>query len=172
MDHGTLTDNNGAQADFRHVIIVLTTNAGAHEMSRRSIGFNHEHHVSESNEAINRMFPPEFRNRLDRIIQFEHLSMDIVASVVDKFLVELQAQLDEKGVVIDVSDNARIWLSEKGYDITMGARPMARLIQQELKLPLAEQILFGELSHGGHVHVDVKNDKVTLEYVKEEAVAD
>lgn len=172
MDHGTLTDNNGAQADFRHVIIILTTNAGAQEMSRRSIGFNSDYHVSESNEAINRLFPPEFRNRLDRIIQFEHLSQDIVANVLDKFLVEMQAQLDEKGVVLDVSDNARIWLSEKGYDITMGARPMARLIQQELKLPLAEQILFGELSHGGHVHVDVRNDKITLEFVKEEVVAE
>jgi ATP-dependent Clp protease ATP-binding subunit ClpA len=171
MDHGTLTDNNGSQADFRHVIIVLTTNAGAQEMSRRAIGFNSEYHFSESNEAINRLFPPEFRNRLDRIIQFEHLSHDVVANVVDKFLVEMQAQLDEKGVVLDVSENARVWLCEKGYDVTMGARPMARLIQQELKLPLAEQILFGELSHGGHVHVDIKNDSLTFEYVKEEVVA-
>lgn len=170
MDNGTLTDNNGAQADFRHVIIVLTTNAGASEMSRRAIGFNSDIHFTESTEAINRVFPPEFRNRLDRIIHFEHLSQDIVANVVDKFLVETQAQLDEKGVVLDVSDNARLWLCEKGYDKTMGARPMARLIQQELKLPLAEQILFGELSHGGHVHVDIKDDKIVLEYVKVEAV--
>ncbi len=169
MDHGTLTDNNGAQADFRHVIIVLTTNAGAQEMSRRAIGFNSEYNFSEGNEAINRLFPPEFRNRLDRIIQFEHLPKEVVISVVDKFLVEMQAQLDEKGVVIDVSDEARLWLSDKGYDVTMGARPMARLIQQELKLPLAEQILFGELSHGGHVHVDIQHDKIVLEYVKEEA---
>jgi len=167
MDHGTLTDNNGSQADFRHVIIVLTTNAGASEMTRRGIGFQSGYHPSESFEAISRAFPPEFRNRLDKIIQFEHLSPDVVLHVVDKFLVEMQAQLDQKGVVLDVSEAAHLWLAEKGYDMAMGARPMARLIQQELKLPLAEQILFGELSQGGHVYVDIKDDKITMEYVKE-----
>lgn len=167
MDNGTLTDNNGSKADFRHVIIVMTTNAGAEEMTKRSIGFMDSFTGSENVEAINRMFPPEFRNRLDKIIHFTHLNQAVVANVVDKFLVELQAQLDEKGVTLDVDQEARIWLCEKGYDVAMGARPMARLIQQELKLPLADQILFGDLSQGGHVSVTRKGEKLVIECEKE-----
>ncbi len=171
MDHGSLTDNNGSQADFRHIIIVMTTNAGAEELSKRGIGFTTEYHPSQSDEAINRMFPPEFRNRIDRIIHFDPLTKDTVVNVVDKFLVELQTQLDEKGVAIEVDQDARAWLAEKGYDSKMGARPMARLIQQELKLPLAEQILFGDLHQGGSVHVTLNKenkDKLHIEYIKVE----
>lgn len=154
MDHGTLTDNNGRKADFRNVILVMTTNAGAESMSRSSIGFTQQDHTSDGMEAIKRLFTPEFRNRLDAVIQFKPLDMDIIKGVVDKFLTELQAQLDDKRVTLDVDDKARAWLAAKGYDKDMGARPMGRLIQEVLKRPLAEKILFGELSeNGGTVHV-------------------
>ena len=154
MDHGTLTDNNGRKADFRNVILVMTTNAGAEAVSRSSIGFTKQDHSTDGMEAIKRMFTPEFRNRLDAVIQFENLDMGIIKGVVDKFLTELQAQLDDKRVMLDVDDSARTWLAEKGYDKDMGARPMNRLIQEKLKRPLAEKILFGELSEsGGTVHI-------------------
>ncbi|MGB1062355.1 MAG: AAA family ATPase, partial [Ketobacter sp.] len=154
MDHGTLTDNNGRKADFRNVILVMTTNAGAEAVSRSSIGFTQQDHSTDGMEAIKRMFTPEFRNRLDAVIQFENLDMSIIKGVVDKFLTELQAQLDDKRVMLDVDDSARTWLAEKGYDKDMGARPMNRLIQEKLKRPLAEKILFGELSEsGGTVHI-------------------
>lgn len=149
MDNGTLTDNNGRKADFRNVIMVMTTNAGAEQMSRASIGFSHQDHSSDGMEAIKRMFTPEFRNRLDGIIQFKSLSPKVIAGVVDKFLTELQVQLDDKNVVIHVDEDARNWFAEKGYDETMGARPMKRLIQDQLKKPLAEMILFGDLAEGG-----------------------
>ncbi|ANG63151.1 ATP-dependent Clp protease ATP-binding subunit ClpA [Marinobacterium aestuarii] len=159
MDNGTLTDNNGRKADFRNVIMVMTTNAGAEAMSRPSIGFTHQNHASDGMAAIVRMFSPEFRNRLDGIIQFKSLSPDIIRGVVDKFLTELQAQLDEKKVVLHVDDAACAWLAEKGYDDTMGARPMKRLIQEQLKKPLAEMILFGELAEeGGTVEISVGDD--------------
>jgi ATP-dependent Clp protease ATP-binding subunit ClpA len=159
MDNGTLTDNNGRKADFRNVIMVMTTNAGAEAMSRPSIGFTHQNHASDGMAAIRRMFSPEFRNRLDGIIQFKSLSPDIIRGVVDKFLTELQAQLDEKKVVLHVDDAACTWLAEKGYDDTMGARPMKRLIQEQLKKPLAEMILFGELAEeGGTVEISVGDD--------------
>ncbi|HCB40198.1 MAG TPA: ATP-dependent Clp protease ATP-binding subunit ClpA, partial [Gammaproteobacteria bacterium] len=154
MDHGTLTDNNGRKADFRNVILVMTTNAGAEAVSRSSIGFTQQDHSTDGMEAIKRMFTPEFRNRLDAVIQFENLDMSIIKGVVDKFLTELQAQLDDKRVMLGVDDSARTWLAEKGYDKDMGARPMNRLIQEKLKRPLAEKILFGELSEsGGTVHI-------------------
>ncbi len=172
MDHGSLTDNNGAKADFRHVIVVMTTNAGAEELSKRGIGFTTEYHSSESDEAINRTFPPEFRNRIDRIIHFDPLTQDTVMNVVDKFLVELQTQLDEKGVALEVDHAARKWLAETGYDAAMGARPMARLIQHELKLPLAEQILFGDLHQGGSVNVSLADGKIKIDYVKEELLTE
>jgi ATP-dependent Clp protease ATP-binding subunit ClpA len=149
MDNGTLTDNNGRKADFRNVIMVMTTNAGAEQMSRASIGFSHQDHSTDGMEAIKRMFTPEFRNRLDGIIQFKSLSPKVIAGVVDKFLTELQVQLDDKNVVIHVDEDARSWFADKGYDETMGARPMKRLIQDQLKKPLAEMILFGDLAEGG-----------------------
>jgi ATP-dependent Clp protease ATP-binding subunit ClpA len=163
MDHGTLTDNNGRKADFRHVILVLTTNAGAEIASRASIGFTQQDHSTDAMEVMKRLFTPEFRNRLDAIIPFNALDMTVIANVVDKFLVELQAQLDDKHVVIEVDDLARTWLAQKGYDKQMGARPMARVIQENLKKPLAEKILFGELVSGGHVHITVEGDSIVLQ---------
>ncbi len=172
MDHGTLTDNNGRKADFRHVILVMTTNAGAESMARRSIGFNEQDHSTDGMEVISKTFTPEFRNRLDGIIQFADLQKDTITHVVDKFLTELQAQLDEKHVVLHVDDAAKLWLAEKGYDVTMGARPMARLIQDKIKRPLAEQILFGRLSeHGGDVFIQLKDDELTFDYEDEPAEA-
>ncbi|MGH1438672.1 MAG: ATP-dependent Clp protease ATP-binding subunit ClpA [Cellvibrionaceae bacterium] len=162
MDHGTLTDNNGRKADFRNTVIIMTTNAGAEEMSRASIGFTRQDHSTDGMEALKKVFTPEFRNRLDSIIQFSALSLEVVKTVVDKFLVQLQSQLDEKRVVLDIDDEAREWLAEHGYDVKMGARPMARLIQEKLKKPLAEMVLFGELSNGGVVHVSVENDDIAL----------
>ncbi len=159
MDHGTLTDNNGRRADFRNVILLMTTNAGASEMSRTSIGFTKQDHSSDGMEAIRRMFSPEFRNRLDAIIPFAPLSPQLIVSVVDKFLVELQAQLDDKKVFIEVDEAARAWLAEHGYDEKMGARPMHRLIQEQIKKPLAEEVLFGALAaNGGEVKVSVDAD--------------
>jgi ATP-dependent Clp protease ATP-binding subunit ClpA len=167
MDNGSLTDNNGRKADFRNVILVMTTNAGAEAMSRPSIGFTHQDHSTDGMEAIKRLFTPEFRNRLDAVIQFKPLSTDIIIGVVDKFLTELQAQLDEKKVVLTVDDEARAWLASHGYDEKMGARPMKRLIQEKLKKPLAEMILFGDLANeGGEVHISVdEKDELALETI-------
>ncbi len=154
MDHGTLTDNNGRKADFRNIILVMTTNAGAEDMSRASIGFTKQDHTTDGMEAIKKMFTPEFRNRLDAVVQFGALSLDVIKTVADKFLVELQTQLDDKRVQLDVSDEVREWLAVNGYDEKMGARPMARLIQEKLKKPLAEEVLFGDLADkGGRVEV-------------------
>lgn len=164
FDHGTLTDNNGRKADFRNVIIIMTTNAGAQEMSRSSIGFQTQDHTTDGMEVIKKMFTPEFRNRLDAIIQFGALSKEVIKTVVDKFLVEIQVQLDSKKVQLDVSDEAREWLAENGYDEKMGARPMQRLIQNRIKKELAEDILFGRLSDGGGVvHVTVEDGDLSLE---------
>jgi ATP-dependent Clp protease ATP-binding subunit ClpA len=164
MDHGTLTDNNGRKADFRNVVLIMTTNAGAESLSRKSIGFTEQDHTSDGMEAVNRMFTPEFRNRLDSIVQFGPLPESVVLTVVDKFLVELQSQLDDKKVVLEASEEARKWLVEKGYDKHMGARPMARIIQEHIKKPLAELVLFGDLaSHGGVVHVSVEGDELKLD---------
>jgi len=164
MDHGTLTDNNGRKADFRHVIIVMTTNAGAFEMSRPSIGFTHSDNTSDGMEAIKRLFAPEFRNRLDGIIQFGGLDTRTIQRVVDKILVEVEAQLESKGVQLHIDDAAREWLSKKGYDPKMGARPMARLIQDSIKRPLAEDLLFGSLVKGGHAYVSLgKDDQLKVE---------
>ena len=163
MDHGTLTDNNGRAADFRNVVMIMTTNAGAQQMSRASIGFKTQDHASDGMEVLKKMFTPEFRNRLDAIIQFGALDENVIKTVVDKFLVEVQVQLDAKKVSLEVTDEARIWLAEHGYDKTMGARPMQRLIQSRIKKELAEDILFGRLSGGGVVHVLVKDDDLVLE---------
>jgi ATP-dependent Clp protease ATP-binding subunit ClpA len=163
MDHGTLTDNNGRQADFRNVILVMTTNAGAELMSRASIGFTSQDNSSDGMEAIRRSFSPEFRNRLDAIIQFNPLGPDVVLRVVDKFIKELAAQLAEKRVTLEVCDEARLWIAEKGYDPKMGARPMARVIQEHIKRPLAENLLFGELAGGGHVLIKLEDDALAFE---------
>ncbi len=163
MDHGTLTDNNGRKADFRNVILIMTSNAGAEEMSRRSMGFATQDHTTDGMEKIRKMFTPEFRNRLDAIVQFNALNKEIISGVVDKFLTELQAQLDEKKVQMEVDELAREWLALNGYDENMGARPMARLIQEKLKRPLAEMLLFGALSDGGVVNVTVENEELVLQ---------
>ncbi|WP_374323067.1 ATP-dependent Clp protease ATP-binding subunit ClpA [Aquipseudomonas alcaligenes] len=165
MDHGTLTDNNGRKADFRNVILIMTTNAGAETAARASIGFTQQDHSSDAMEVIKKSFTPEFRNRLDTIIQFGRLSHETIKSIVDKFLTELQAQLEDKRVQLDVTDAARGWLAERGYDVQMGARPMARLIQDKIKRPLAEEILFGELAeHGGVVHIDLEGGELHFEF--------
>jgi ATP-dependent Clp protease ATP-binding subunit ClpA len=171
MDHGTLTDNNGRKADFRNVILVMTTNAGAEESSRRSIGLVEHNHTIDAMEVIRKMFTPEFRNRLDAIIPFAALGLVEIARVVDKFLVQLEEQLAAKGVVLDIDEDARAWLGTRGYDPKMGARPMARTIQDALKRPLAEELLFGKLAQGGSVHVSVKDDKLVFEMESKEKVA-
>ena len=158
MDHGTLTDNNGRKADFRNIVIVMTTNAGAQEMSRASIGFTHQDHSSDGMAIIKKSFSPEFRNRLDAIIQFASLDERSVARVVDKLVVELEAKLSSNHVTLELDDAARKWIAERGYDPKMGARPMARIIQEHIKRPLAEELLFGALSGGGHVRVEVGED--------------
>ena len=163
MDHGTLTDNNGRKADFRNVILIMTTNAGAELMSRSSIGFATQDHRTDGMEAIKKMFTPEFRNRLDSIVQFGELSMDVITTVVDKFLVQLQAQLDSKKVFLEIDDTARQWLAENGYDVKMGARPMERLLQEKIKKPLAEEVLFGSLSEkGGTAYVSVEEGELIV----------
>lgn len=171
MDHGTLTDNNGRKTDFRHVVLVMTTNIGAESISRSSIGFTLQDHSGDNTEAMKRAFSPEFRNRLDAVIQFKSLQNNVVDSVVDKFLTELQAQLDDKKVVLEVEEDARLWLAERGYDRLMGARPMQRLIQDELKKPLAEKILFGDLENGGTVKVTVGENEagLVLEVMEDQA---
>ncbi len=162
MDHGTLTDNNGRKADFRHVIIIMTTNAGAQEMNRPSIGFTHADHATDGMEAVRRLFSPEFRNRIDAIIQFAALDPTTIERVVDKLIVEIEAQLEQKGVNLTLDDAARRWIAVKGYDPKMGARPMARVIQEFIKRPLAEELLFGRLVGGGNVRVTVAEDDSKL----------
>ncbi len=162
MDHGTLTDSNGHKVDFRHVILVMTTNAGAELMERSSMGFTTQDHSSDSMSAIKKVFSPEFRNRLDAIIQFQPLSPDVIQHVVDKLLMELEVQLQEKKVSVFFDKSARLWLASHGYDRQMGARPMARLIQEKIKKPLAEELLFGRLSNGGRVSVTAVNNELSL----------
>jgi ATP-dependent Clp protease ATP-binding subunit ClpA len=158
MDHGTLTDNNGRKADFRNIVIVMTTNAGAQEMSRASIGFTQQDHSSDAMAIIKKSFSPEFRNRLDAIIQFASLDPHSIARVVDKLVVELEAKLGTNNVTLELDDAARNWIAERGYDPKMGARPMARIIQEHIKRPLAEELLFGSLADGGHVRICVGED--------------
>ena len=164
MDNGTLTDNNGRKADFRNVVLVMTTNAGVQETQRKSIGFKQQDNSIDALGEIKKVFSPEFRNRLDNIIWFNHLTPEIIHQVVDKFIVQLQAQLDAKGVSMEVSAEARNWLAEKGYDQAMGARPMSRVIQDNLKKPLANELLFGSLTHGGVVKVGVDTEGNVLTY--------
>jgi len=164
MDHGKLTDNNGRSADFRHVIVIMTSNAGAFEMQQNAIGFNPQSSEGRDEEAIKRLFTPEFRNRLDAVIPFSALDKDTILHVTDKFLIELEMQLLEKKVELEVCDAARIWLAKHGHDVQMGARPMSRLIQNEIKKPLADAILFGALQKGGKALIALEDDKIKIEY--------
>lgn len=163
MDHGTLTDNNGRKADFRNVVLVMTTNAGAEEMGRPSIGFTTQDHSTDGMEAIRRFFTPEFRNRLDAIVQFNPLDPVVMTRVVDKFIFELEAQLHEQHINLNIDDSARLWLSEHGYDPKMGARPMARTIQQHIKKPLADELLFGRLKDGGDLLIRAENGELVFD---------
>ncbi len=169
MDHGTLTDNNGRKADFRNIVLVMTTNCGAEQMSRPSIGFTQQDHTGDSLEVIKRTFTPEFRNRLDAIVEFGALDEKTIGHVVDKFIIELEGQLEEKRVTIDVDEDARRWLAENGFDPKMGARPMARVIQENIKRPLAEELLFGRLVGGGTVRIGVENGALSFGFEPIEA---
>ena len=163
MDRGALTDTNGREANFKNVIVVMTTNAGAQQAARRTIGFVEQNHATDAMEVIRRAFSPEFRNRLDAVIQFNALDFEHILRVVDKFLIELEMQLQEKHVSLTVDADARRWLAEHGFDPQMGARPMARVIQENVKRALADELLFGKLSTGGKVKLVVKDDKLAVE---------
>jgi ATP-dependent Clp protease ATP-binding subunit ClpA len=169
MDHGKLTDHNGKSVDFRNVILIMTTNAGAADLAKPSIGFGKSIKDTDDQEAINRLFAPEFRNRLDAIVQFASLPPEIVNHVVQKFVLQLEAQLADRGVTFDLTPEAIRWLAEKGYDERMGARPLARVIQEHIKQPLADEVLFGKLKKGGTVKVTVNHDGSELNL---EAIAD
>jgi ATP-dependent Clp protease ATP-binding subunit ClpA len=164
MDHATLTDNNGRKADFRNVILIMTSNAGAQEMSAAPVGFGARTNVGKDKQVLERLFNPEFRNRLDAMITFQPLDEAAVRRVVDKFIIELDLQLNEKNVFLQISDRARSWLARRGYDAVFGARPMARLIQSEVKRPLADEILFGQLAGGGTVEIDESDDALVFHY--------
>ena len=169
MDYGKLTDNNGKTIDFRNVILIMTTNAGAAELARTGIGFGARLREGDDQEAINRLFTPEFRNRLDAIIGFKGLTLETVGRVVDKFVIQLEAQLEDRGVSIELSPEARHWLAHKGYDPAMGARPLARVIQEHVKKPLAEELLFGKLAKGGAVRLTLKDNRLVFEYASNAA---
>jgi ATP-dependent Clp protease ATP-binding subunit ClpA len=163
MDRGALTDTNGREANFKNVIVVMTTNIGAQAAARRTIGFIEQNHTTDAMEALKRAFTPEFRNRLDAIVQFNALDFEHILRVVDKFLIELEAQLQEKHVALHVDADARRWLAEHGFDPQMGARPMARVIQENVKRLLADELLFGKLAEGGKVVLSLKEDKLAVE---------
>jgi ATP-dependent Clp protease ATP-binding subunit ClpA len=168
MDHGKLTDHNGKSVDFRNVILIMTTNAGAADLAKEAIGFGRTERTGDDTEAINRMFTPEFRNRLDAIIPFAGLSPEIIARVVEKFIMQLEVQLEDRNVTIELTDAARGWLGGKGYDKHYGARPLARMIQEHIKKPLAEELLFGALVKGGLVKIGLRDGKLTFKYGVEE----
>jgi ATP-dependent Clp protease ATP-binding subunit ClpA len=163
MDRGVLTDTNGREANFKNVILVMTTNAGAAQAARRSIGFTTQDHSTDAMEVIRRGFSPEFRNRLDAVVQFQALGMEHILRVVDKFLIELEAQLHEKGVTLSATPAAREWLAQHGFDPLMGARPMARVIQDKVKRPLADELLFGKLIGGGRVGIDARDGELVVD---------
>src|SRR5690606_17444435 len=163
MDHGKLTDHNGRQVDFRNVILVMTSNAGASDAAKHAIGFGRDKREGEDTAAIERLFTPEFRNRLDAVIRFAALPREVVMRVVEKFVLQLEIQLIDRDVHIDLTPEAAAWLAEKGYDEAMGARPLGRVIQENIKKPLAEELLFGRLTKGGAVRVRVEEDKIVLD---------
>jgi len=164
MDHGKLTDHNGRQVDFRNVVLIMTTNAGASDAAKAAIGFGREKRTGEDTAAIERTFTPEFRNRLDAVVSFASLGKEVIHRVVEKFVMQLEAQLLDRGVHIDLSPEAADWLGDKGYDDKMGARPLGRVIQEHIKKPLAEELLFGKLVKGGIVHIGVKDGAILLTY--------
>ena len=172
MDHGTLTDNNGRKADFRNVIIVMTTNAGATDAARNSLGFTKQDNSTDDTKAIKKLFTPEFRNRLDSVVRFSALSKEVISKVVDKELLEVERQLLEKEVQMQVDEAARKWIADNGYDESMGARPLGRLIQEEIKRGLADELLFGKLQHGGQVNISVKGQKLDFEIIAKKANKD
>ena len=163
MDHATLTDNNGLEADFRNIVLIMTTNAGAREINAKAIGFTGVESAANAKAALERTFSPEFRNRLDQIVLFDMLSPESIALVVDKNLEEVRTQLEARNVTLSLTRKARAYLAEKGYDRLFGARPMARLIEKEIKKPLADEILFGRLQEGGTARADVRRDELVLE---------
>jgi ATP-dependent Clp protease ATP-binding subunit ClpA len=163
MDRGVLTDTNGREANFKNVVLVMTTNAGAAQASRRSIGFTKQDHATDAMESIRRSFTPEFRNRLDAVVQFQALGFEHILRVVDKFLIELEMLLQEKHVSLSATPTARDWLAQHGFDPLMGARPMARVIQDKVKRPLADELLFGKLVNGGRVSIDVRDNELFVE---------
>ncbi len=163
MDNGTLTDNNGRKADFRNVILIMTSNVGAEQASRVSMGFTEQDHTLDFQGELKKVFTPEFRNRLDSVVQFNRLSPEVMSSVVNKFVYALESSLEDKKVRLSLTDEARQWLAKKGYDPLMGARPMARLVQEKIKQPLAEMLLFGELQNGGEVVIDANEDGIQLQ---------
>jgi ATP-dependent Clp protease ATP-binding subunit ClpA len=166
MDHGKLTDHNGKTVDFRNVILIMTTNAGAAELAHEAIGFGRDTREGEDEDAIKRMFTPEFRNRLDAVIPFATLSPEVVGRVVEKFVMQLEAQLADRNVTIELSSAAKEWLAERGYDKLYGARPLARVIQEHIKKPLAEELLFGRLTKGGAAKVTLKDRKLDFEFIE------
>ncbi|HRW30374.1 MAG TPA: AAA family ATPase, partial [Emcibacteraceae bacterium] len=163
MDHGTLTDSNGKKIDFRNVILIMTTNAGAAELSKEVIGFGRSDHSGADEEAIKKLFSPEFRNRLDAIVPFSSLPPVVIEKVVEKFILELEMQLEDRGVHIRISPAAKAFIADKGYDMHFGARPLKRVIQEEIKRPLADELLFGRLVEGGEVKIGFKDKKITLD---------
>jgi ATP-dependent Clp protease ATP-binding subunit ClpA len=162
MDYGSLTDNNGRVADFHHVILIMTTNAGATDLEHMKMGFTESANGNDDMEAIKHLFAPEFRNRLDAVISFKQLTQDTLEHIVDKFIIELEAQLEQKHVRLKIDADSRRFLAVHGFDPKMGARPMSRLIQEQIKKPLAEELLFGRLTTGGSVNIEVKDDKLQL----------
>ena len=170
MDNGTLTDSNGRKVDFRNVILIMTTNAGASEAAKNSIGFGRGTKDDEQEEALKRLFTPEFRNRLDSVIQFGGLTPEIIERVVEKFVLQLEAQLADRNVTIDMSDAARAWLAKKGFDAAYGARPLSRTIQEHVKKPMAEELLYGRLAKGGAVNIDIDPEdsaKLAFTYIED-----
>ncbi len=168
MDHGQLTDSNGKKVDFRNVVLIMTTNAGAADAQRQTIGFGRGKADGESEEAIKRIFTPEFRNRLDAVVAFKPLTLEIIRQVVQKFVLQLEAQLADRNVTIETSDEAADWLAKNGFDELYGARPLGRVIQEHIKKPLADDILFGKLAKGGHVKVVLKDGKIAFEFKVDE----
>jgi ATP-dependent Clp protease ATP-binding subunit ClpA len=168
MDYGKLTDHNGKTVDFRNVILIMTTNAGSLDISKKRIGFNSKRSSDDNQETLNKLFTPEFRNRIDSTVHFNHLSKSIVLSIVNKFIIEVEAQLDEKGVSLSLDQQSKEYLANKGYDEVYGARELSRVIQEEIKKPMAEEIIFWKISKGGHVSITMKEGKIYFDYTSKE----